>query len=224
MNSDLQSLLAPFLPDSHLSPVQIQQLRVYLDLLLRWNQKINLTSVHTPEAIVTRHFGESLFLAASVVPKEQLAIQRTSTKASPAGRDFVDIGSGAGLPGIPLKIYAPHLRGMLVESHNKKATFLKEVVRALNLKGIEVFSGRAQELAQPGAQGFSLVTLRAVERFENVLPIAAKLVAQKGRLALLIGSAQVETAQGLLPSLAWQPARPTPLSRSRVLLIGEAQG
>ena len=222
MNSDLDSLLAPFLPKSILTQIQTQQLRGYLDLLLRWNQKINLTSVHKADDIVTRHFGESLFLADSVVRTEAIATEQAASPG-PAPRDFVDIGSGAGFPGIPLKIYAPHLRGTLVESHSKKATFLKEVVRTLNLKDIEIFSGRAQELAQPGARRFSLVTLRAVERFENVLPVAARLVAQQGRLALLIGAAQVESAQSLLPSFSWQTPRPVPLSRSRVLLIGRAQ-
>jgi len=224
MNSDLDSLLAPFFPTSSLTQGQTRQLRTYLDLLLRWNQRINLTSVRKADDIVTRHFGESLFLADSLVATEAIATQQAVAKAPGlAARDFVDIGSGAGFPGIPFKIYAPHLRGTLVESQSKKATFLKEVVRTLNLKDIEVFSGRAQELAQPGARRFSLVILRAVERFENVLPVAAGLVAQTGRLALLIGAAQVATAQRLLPSFSWQPARPVPLSRSRVLLIGGAQ-
>lgn len=222
---DIDSLLAPFLPNPGLTEVQTQQVRSYLDLLLHWNRKINLTSVHRPEEIVTRHFGESFFLAASLVPREEIAIQKTGTEPpSQAAGDFVDIGSGAGFPGIPLKIYAPHLRGTLVESQNKKATFLREVIRSLKLKDVEVFSGRAQEVAQPGAQGFSLLTLRAVERFEDVLPRVGKLVAKNGRAALLIGSAQVRTAQQLLPSFAWQPPSPLPLSRSRVLLIGRAEG
>jgi len=133
------------------------------------------------------------------------------------------VRSGAGFPGIPLKIYSPHLQGTLIESHNKKATFLKEVIRTLKLTNIAVFSGRAEELAKSATGQASLVTLRAVERFESVLPVTAKLVAQSGLLALLIGSAQIEAAHKLLPAFAWDTPRPLPLSHSRVLLIGKSR-
>ena len=213
---DIISHLTPFLPPAGLTPFQIEQVRAYLDLLLKWNEKTNLTSVRQPAEIISRHFGESFFLASS------LAQVRTAAAASTENQ-FIDVGSGAGFPGIPLKIYSPHLQGTLIESHNKKATFLKEVIRTLKLTNIAVFSGRAEELAKSATGQASLVTLRAVERFESVLPVAAKLVAQSGLLALLIGSAQIEAAHKLLPAFAWDTPRPLPLSHSRVLLIGKSR-
>ncbi len=213
---DIISHLTPFLLPAGLTPFQIEQVRAYLDLLLKWNEKTNLTSLRKPEEIISRHFGESFFLASF------LAQVRTAAAASTENQ-FIDVGSGAGFPGIPLKIYSPHLQGTLIESHNKKATFLKEVIRTLKLTNIAVFSGRAEELAKSATGQASLVTLRAVERFESVLPVTAKLVAQSGLLALLIGSAQIEAAHKLLPAFAWDTPRPLPLSHSRVLLIGKSR-
>jgi|SRR5579859_154740 len=212
---DIASLLAPFLPAPGLSPAQLEQVRTYLDLLLRWNQKTNLTSVRKPEDIVTRHFGESFFLASSL---RQMGVENTA--AGNSGTHFIDLGSGAGFPGIPLKIYEPEFHGTLMESQNKKATFLKEVIRALKLTGIDVFNGRAEQWLQSSPTRANLVTLRAVERFEQVLPVAARLIGPSGRLALLIGAGQAETARNLLPSFTWDLPSPVPQSHSRNLLIG----
>src|SRR5438105_11382243 len=167
------SLLAPFLPPSGLSQSQLQHVSNHLDLLLQWNSKINLTSVRSAEEIVTRHFGESFFLAHTLFPNPPPLVPDLSS---------VDVGSGAGFPGIPLKIYAPALPVVLIESQNKKVIFLKEVVRANRLMNIDVFSGRAQAFAasrhsSAQARGASLVTLRAVEHFERILPLAASLLA-----------------------------------------------
>jgi 16S rRNA (guanine527-N7)-methyltransferase len=106
----------------------------------------------------------------------------------------------------------------LIESNQRKATFLREVVRALNLPQIEVVMDRAENLPIQA----EVVTLRAVERFERVLPIVPRLLRPNGQAALLIGSAQVEVAKAALP-LHWQEPIPIPLSRSRVLLLGRAQ-
>ena len=127
-----------------------------------------------------------------------------------------DIGSGAGFPGIPIKLWAPEISLTLIESNHKKTTFLREVARALTLTDIDIQNARAESLPQ---QSFDLVTLRAVERFETVLPTAAGLVLPRGRLAVLIGSAQLSAASSLLPDLTWSDAVPIPCSRSRVLAI-----
>jgi 16S rRNA (guanine527-N7)-methyltransferase len=197
----IAELLAPLV--TGLAENQLSQLATYLDLLLRWNARMNLTAARDPEHIVTRHFGESLFAASRLVA----AADAIST---------IDLGAGAGFPGLPLKIYAPKTQLTLIESQQRKATFLREVVRALGLDGVTVFSARAETYPHTAA----LVTLRAVERFEKALPLAANLVAPGGRLALLIGENQVNSAHQGLPDLKWQAPVPMPQSSARVLLIG----
>jgi len=230
----IASLLAPFLPPPGLSQSQLQSVSNHLDLLLQWNSKINLTSVRSPEEIVARHFGESFFLAHVLFPPGQLRASQSplpdpqSLIPNPPDEpiQYIDVGSGAGFPGLPLKLYVPNLQVTLIESQNKKATFLKEVVRKNRLMNIDIFSGRAESFtaalsASASARPAALVTMRAVERFAQVLPIAARLLSPGGRLALLIGSSQLPRVHELLPSAAWRPPVPIPLSRSRVLLISE---
>jgi 16S rRNA (guanine527-N7)-methyltransferase len=200
-------LLDPFL-ETELAPEQLNQISIYIDLLLRWNARVNLTAIRDPEEIVTRHFGESLFAARHLLPRNQ--------NASSPGR-VVDVGSGAGFPGLPLKIWSEPTAVTLIESNHKKATFLREVIRALTLTSIEVFPSRAEAYPKASAR---LVTLRAVERFDDILPVAASLLAPKGSLALLVGQPQTAVAQQTLPSLSWAVPIPLPGSKSRVLLIG----
>jgi 16S rRNA (guanine527-N7)-methyltransferase len=216
----IAALLAPYLGDERLSATQLAQFATYLDLLLRWNARTNLTAVREPEDIVSRHFGESLFAARHLLPTTN--DHRPTTAA--------DLGSGAGFPGLPLKIWAPSLRITLIESQNKKATFLREVIRALQLKEAEVFAGRAEDLMHQHPQianhksqitnGFDLVTLRAVERFESALQAAFQLVSPGGRLALLIGESQAETARNHARQLQWSEPLSIPLSSARILLVG----
>jgi len=183
-------------------------LQRYLDLLLRWNDRINLTAVREPEQIVTRHFGESLFSA-------HVLIGQTSDATK--NELLADIGSGAGFPGIPIKLFAPELKLTLIESQNKKATFLREVVRTLDLDRAEVFCGRAENWGKTAA----LVTLRAVEQFENALPVAADLVTPGGKLCLLIGAGQVPTAPQIFGTTwTWCDPVAVPQSPGRVVLVG----
>ena len=212
----LTNTLAPF--TTHLSPHQLQQISTYLDLLLKWNARINLTSVRDPQEILTRHFGESFFLAHQLFSDEPM--NRCSDEPI-----IFDLGSGAGFPGLPLAIYAPYARITLLESQNKKATFLKEVARALTLTNVNVFSGRAETYAAQARErswppAADVVTLRAVEKFSQSLPLAASLLSPGGRLALLIGESQLAAARQALPEFSWRSPLPLPLSRSRILLIG----
>lgn len=209
----LSDLLSPFL-SAPLSDAQLSQLAAYLEILHRWNVRMNLTAIHDPEQVVARHFGESLFAAQHLFPRSP----------EPEARSLIDIGSGAGFPGLPIKIWYPELPVTLIESQHRKATFLKEVVRALDLKNISVAPVRAEEFEFPEPEARSpkpTVTLRAVEKFDRILPVAARLAAH-GRLALLIGSAQIPIAQKTLPAFAWSDPLPIPLSESRVVLIGES--
>lgn len=207
----IAELLAPFLqappgPPASLSDAQLGQVSAYLELLLRWNARINLTAVRDAESMVTRHFGESLFAARQLV-------------AAGSGLRAIDLGSGAGFPGLPLKIFAPAVGLTLIESSQKKAAFLKEVVRALALTGVDVFAGRGEDFSSRA----ELVTLRAVERYERALAVAAGLVASGGRLALLVGAAQAARTPQLLPGLRWAEAVGMPQASARVLLVGTNQ-
>src|SRR5208283_62160 len=128
-------LLEPFL-DAALSPAQLDQVSTYIDLLLRWNARINLTAIRDPEQIVPRHFGESLFLARHLFPAHA---SEPGTQAR-----VIDLGSGAGFPALPLKIWAPEVHLKLIEANHKKAAFLREVVRSLRLTGVDVIAERAE--------------------------------------------------------------------------------
>ncbi len=205
----IAELLAPFLGDRTLSAQQLEQVSAYLDRLLRWNARMNLTSVRDSEQIITRHFGESFFAASQILGRED-----------PAGKSAIDIGSGAGFPGLPIKIFAPSLRMRLVEAQHRKAIFLREVIRHLELRDCEVVAQRAEVLAQAEAGSGDLVTLRAVERFSDVLPTAARLTSNEGRLGLLVGREQAAVAGEALPGFDWQPEIQVPLSLSRIILIG----
>jgi 16S rRNA (guanine527-N7)-methyltransferase len=216
----IAELLAPFLGDdrSGISPAQLRSISIYIDILLRWNARINLTAVREPEEIVTRHFGESLFSARYLFPKDGMPASPVLRSMSALTRPrVIDVGSGAGFPGLPIKIWAPHVQLILIEANQKKATFLREVVRSLALTDVEVFAGRAETF--PGGKA-DVVTLRAVERFDTVLPSATALVGPRGCLAILIGAAQVEKVGQLAPALRWRDPVPLPLSDNRVLILG----
>src|ERR1700734_2469554 len=142
--SRISELLKPFhdgdLPDKK---QLIVQLEVYLGLLLRWNARTNLTAIREPEAMVTRHFGESLFAAQLISPRLK------------PGATLLDFGSGAGFPGLPIQLYRPDLRVTLAESQGKKASFLREAVRTLGLP-TEVWAAREESM--PPDRGFDAVT------------------------------------------------------------------
>jgi 16S rRNA (guanine527-N7)-methyltransferase len=209
--SRIAELLQPFLATpGALSAAQLNHISMYIDLLLRWNARINLTSIRQPEAIVTRHFGESLFAAQHLFPNPG---QATS---------LIDVGSGAGFPGVAIKLWAPQLRLTLIESNHKKVAFLRQLARTLTLTDIDILPDRAEAYAGPGPLA-DVVTIRAVERFSSALPAAARLVAPGGRLALMIGQAQTAQATELLPGAVWGAPVRLPLSASRVLLIGRSR-
>jgi len=242
--SRIAALLGPFLDDASLSPDQLDQISTYIDLLLRWNSRVNLTAIRTPDEIVTRHFGESFFAARHLFPRGVANIRSAPSTATPgapnpivppAAGPLLDIGSGAGFPGLPIKIWAPHIRLTLIESNHKKATFLREVARTITLTNVNVFPGRAEDYLAASSKSApsgpnqpspspdpraDIVTLRAVERFATILPTAATLVRPGGHLCLLIGKDQAPQATSLLPSLDWHQPTSIPLSESRLALVG----
>jgi len=192
-----------------LSNSQLNSISIYIDILLRWNARMNLTAVRSPDEIVERHFGESLFAARNLFPPSE---------QPKGGLQLIDVGSGAGFPGIPIKIWAANLHVTLIESNHKKTTFLMEVLRALTLTNIDVVVGRAETF--PGKA--EVITLRAVEQFAKILPVAARLVMPGGRLALLIGRSQVQAVYAVR-GFRWSEPRGIPLSANRVLIIGRKE-
>ena len=211
-----------------LSPTQVQHISTYIDILQRWNERINLTAIRNEEEIVTRHFGESLFAARHLFPirahveaterADPESSRRVRQSAQSSSISLADLGSGAGFPGIPIKLWVPEICLTLIESNQKKATFLREVVRALSLTEVKIQNTRAEDL--PHHQPFDVVTLRAVEGFTAALRIAATLLAPAGRLALLIGSSQLDQARSTLPEISWNSLLLIPKSQSRMLLLG----
>jgi 16S rRNA (guanine527-N7)-methyltransferase len=157
----IRALLAPYFPEP--SVLLLDQLSKYLDLLLKWNARTNLSAIRTPEEIVSRHFGESLFAA--------LHLQSAST--------LLDLGSGAGFPGLPIALACPHLAVTLAEAQNKKAAFLREVIRTLGLQ-TNVWPHRAETF--PADRRFDVVTLRAVDNPGLALTTARRLLAADGMI------------------------------------------
>jgi 16S rRNA (guanine527-N7)-methyltransferase len=190
--STIADLLAPYLSTAPAS--LCAQLSVYLDLLLKWNARTNLTAIRDPEEIVRRHFGESLFAAQHLGSCDTL----------------LDLGSGAGFPGLPIALLHPEVHVTLAESQNKKATFLREVVRILGLN-TEVWANRAESL--PLARRFHTVTLRAVDNMAAALTAAEPRATHQ--LLLLTSAATAPD----LPNFPDQTQIPIPESEGRILLL-----
>jgi 16S rRNA (guanine527-N7)-methyltransferase len=193
-------LLQPFI---ELDETRLRAISTYIDLLLKWNARINLTAIRESGEIVQRHFGESLFAAKYILEQK---LPQTA----------IDLGSGAGFPGVPFAMLAPQVQVTLIESQQKKATFLRELVHSLGLKNVKVFSDRAESYSGT----VDLVMLRAVEKFEQAFQMALRLTKADGRIALMIGSGQVESSRKLGVGVNWTDEVPIPCSNSRELLVG----
>jgi len=198
--AQIAALLRPFVT---LDPWLLNRTLIYIDLLLKWNSRVNLTAVRDPAQIAQRHFGESFFAGARLLESDEAA-------------SVIDLGSGAGFPGVPIAMLRPKAQVVLIESNGKKAAFLNEVIRAVGLENATVFNGRA-EAYSGNAQ---LVTMRAVENFPQAASQALKLVFPGGRMALMIGSNQVNDATSMDPNISWQSPVPVPGGHSRMLLVG----
>jgi 16S rRNA (guanine527-N7)-methyltransferase len=214
-------LLAPFLQsgeDYDRARSLAPSISTYIDMLLRWNARMNLTAIRAPEEIITRHFGESFFAARHLFPAtaSEAAPIKPSTASAVKFKNLADLGSGAGFPGIPIKLWAPNVAVTLIESNQKKSVFLREVSRSLTLTDIDIQNVRAEALPQAS---FDVVTLRAVERFERTLPTAAALVAPQGRLATLIVNAQLPEARSTLRNFEFAAPLSIPQSKDRVLSL-----
>ena len=174
----------------------------YLSLILRWNNRLNLTAVDSYKVLITNHLVESIAVA----------------HALPKGiQTLLDFGSGAGLPGIPIALCRPEISVTLAESQGKKAAFLQEAVRTLGIN-TKVHADRAENLKIQ----FDCVTLRAVDKMQLAVAAAAKLVGTCGWLApmtTLSDDAAIRDAAG--EGFLWNEPVPLPISEQRVLLLGK---
>lgn len=175
----------------------------YIPLLLQWNKRISLTTVADPVEVVRFHFGESLF-AASAVPIRD-------------GR-LADVGSGAGFPGLALRLANPDLSVTLIESNAKKATFLSEIVRDLKLDHVTVARIRMEDFPS-AAGGFDFVTARALGKHDELLDWASSNVSSRGEVVLWLGEDDCTTISRK-SEWNWRDPIHIPGSKRRFLLVG----
>lgn len=210
----MPSAASPYLSDQQISRAtspfgislasdQIAMVREYIQLLLKWNRSISLTTVTDPDEILRRHFGESMF-AAKVRPVENCRL--------------ADVGTGPGFPGLPLKILVPSLKLFLIESNKKKCAFLSEVVRTLGLQGVEVLPERFEQI-RPETLPVDLISARALGEFKELLGWSARALEPAGNLLLWVG-AEDATRMVANRDWIWEPAIKIPESQRRFLLIG----
>ena len=147
-----------------LSPAQLDQLDHYAEILVSYNEKVNLTAITSPEGIEDRHFSDSLLFAAQ--PEVQ-------------GK-MVDVGTGAGFPGMPLKILEPSIRMTLLDSLGKRITFLQEVCNELGLQNVQCVHARAEEFAAEHRQSFDFAVSRAVANLSVLCELCLPLVKAGG--------------------------------------------
>jgi 16S rRNA (guanine527-N7)-methyltransferase len=183
---------------------QVLCIQRYIALLLKWNEKINLTAIREPLEILYRHFCESMY-AADAVPLKR-------------GR-LADVGSGGGFPGLPLKIIRPELEIFLVESNIKKATFLAETIRELELEGARVIVSRYQDLSEE-VTPLDVVCSRAVGEFGGFLEWAGSREVSANQVVLWIGGGDLELAKKE-PGWDWRDPIAIPQSLRRFLLVGK---
>jgi 16S rRNA (guanine527-N7)-methyltransferase len=198
---EIQNVIAPYGITS--SPELCDQIRTYVSLLLKWNQKISLSTVTNPTEILRFHFGESFF-AASKVPIEK-------------GR-LADVGSGAGFPGLPIRMLSAPIGVTLIESHSKKSAFLYEIVRSLKLDHVSVFNGRMDALPSESLR-FDFVVARALGQHDEFLSWSSSRLNSGGKVILWLGEKDASVISGN-PAWNWQEPLKIPLSERRFLLIG----
>jgi 16S rRNA (guanine527-N7)-methyltransferase len=151
-----------------LGPAQLEQFEVYYQELIDWNKRVNLTAITDYEEVQLKHFLDSLTVVLAWQPAKDSRV--------------IDVGTGAGLPGIPLKIVFPDIKLTLLEATAKKAGFLRHIVEKLGLSDVEIVVGRAEEVAhQPRyREGFDLVLSRAVAALPTLVELALPFAAVGG--------------------------------------------
>ncbi|MBN1932011.1 MAG: 16S rRNA (guanine(527)-N(7))-methyltransferase RsmG [Desulfobacterales bacterium] len=153
---------------------KVDQLAIYALELSRWNQKVNLTAITDPVEIAVKHFLDSIAPEPFIPPSALM----------------LDIGSGSGFPGIPLKILLPSLSVTLIDASRKKASFLSHIIRNLKLQDIQAFHMRAEDLARKRAlvKGYDVIICRALSSLKTFIVMASPLLAKDGMIVALKGN------------------------------------
>ena len=167
-----------------LSVYQLDKLEKYYKLLVEWNKKINLTRIIEKEAVYLKHFYDSLTITKVIDLKEV--------------NTLCDVGTGAGFPGIVLKIFYPHLKITLVDSLQKRINFLNEVIKELELKDIEAIHSRGEDFKGQ----FDVVTSRAVANIEKLVNYTMHLVAKEGVFIAMKGNIDKELTENVEKKLS----------------------
>ncbi len=187
----------------HLTPQQQEALAIYKRELLAWNKRVNLTAIRDPKTVETKHFLDSLSCL--------------RVTGCPPGLRLIDVGTGAGFPGLVLKIACPSWRVTLVEAVGKKAAFCQHMVNLLGLKEVEVLHARAEELGHAPAhrEAYDWAVARAVARLpilaEYLLPlvrVGGRMLAQKGET----GPAEAQEAEYAIRVLGGELERVVPVA------------
>ncbi len=157
---------------------KIKKFYDYMILIKEWNEKINLTAITDPKEMIIKHFIDSLTIANQIGENSKI----------------IDVGTGAGFPGIPLKIYNDSIKITLLDSLNKRTIFLKEVVNKLNLKNVEIIHGRAEDFAQNSnyREQYNVAVSRAVAPLNILLEYLIPYVKVGGKVIAMKGSNAIE--------------------------------
>ncbi len=184
-------------------PVLCQKIRVYASTLLQWNAKISLTAITKPDEILRVHFGESFFAA---------------TAAGITYGRAADIGTGAGFPGIPIRMLYPGVEVSLVEAVAKKAVFLCEVLRKIELSGVSIIRCRMEEISDD-VRGFDFITARALGNYEALLRWSKVRLSQTGKVVLLLGEGE-SSHLSRKTEWNWDSPKAIPGTSGRFILVG----
>ena len=149
-----------------LTDLQLEKLNQFYELLISWNQKMNLTRITEKEDVYLKHFYDSLTISKVIDLNQDLTL--------------CDVGSGAGFPGIVLKICFPNLKIILLDSLQKRVNYLNEIIKELNLKDIEAIHTRAEDYAKRNREKFDIVTARAVANLKMLSELCIPMVKVNG--------------------------------------------
>ena len=164
----------------HITENQLNQLEKFYELLISWNEKINLTRITKKEDVYLKHFYDSLTLIKTIDLTQDVSL--------------CDVGTGAGFPGVVLKIVFPNLKITLIDSLQKRINYLNEVIKELNLQNIEAIHTRAEDYARKNRETYDIVTARAVANLKIISELCIPMIKENGYFIAMKANATEEIA------------------------------